>query len=124
MALPPPAGQLCFIRFDLLQGEGDYAYGFKPAFLEGPRRETEWGVYVHRRGSVFNQLRSLLKLNVVYFFVDGLRDEFKSAPPDICARKRAADTPRAGNGYWAHEWSDLVVHAKLIHSWPARQEAR
>ena len=80
-ALPPPAGKLCFIRFDLLQGEGDYAYGFKPAFLAGPRRETEWGVYVHKRGSVFDQLRSVLKLNVIYFFVDGLRDEFKAEPP-------------------------------------------
>jgi|GEM_PF-1645979 hypothetical protein len=124
VALPPPAGKLCFIRFDLLKGEGDYAYGFKPAFLEGPRRETEWGVYVHKRGSVFNQLRSALKLNVIYFYVDGLRDEFKASPPDICARAQAADTARAGNGYWAREWSDLVVHAKLIHGWPTGPEAR
>jgi len=65
-----------------------------------------------------------LKLNVIYFYVDGLRDEFKAAPPDICARKQAADTPRAGHGYWAQEWSDLVVRAKLIHGLPAGQEAR
>ena len=124
VALPPPAGKLCFIRFDQLKGEGDYAYGFKPAFLEGPRRETEWGVYVHKRGSVFDQLRSVLKLNVIYFYVDGLRDEFKASPPDICARKQAAGGPQAGNSYWAQQWSDLVVRAKLIHGWPAGQEAR
>ncbi len=124
VALPPPAGKLCFIRFDLIRGEGDYAYGFKPALLEGPRRETEWGVYVHKRGNVFDQLRSVLKLNVIYFYVDGLRDEFKAAPPDVCAWKQAADTPRAGHGYWAQEWSDLVVRAKLIHGLPAGQEAR
>jgi hypothetical protein len=120
VALPAPAGKLCYIRFDLIQGEGDYAYGFKPARLAGPRRETEWGVYVHKRGSVLNQLRSVLKLNAIYFFVDGLRDDYKAAPPDICARKQAADTPQAGNGYGAQEWSDLVVRAKLIHGWPAR----
>lgn len=50
VALPPPAGKLCFIRFDLLQGQGDYAYGFKPAHLGGPGHETAWGVYVHKRG--------------------------------------------------------------------------
>jgi hypothetical protein len=117
-ALPPPAGKLCFIRFDLIRGVGDYAYGFKPPFLEGPRRATEWGIYVHKRGSVFDPLRSVLKLNVIYFFVGGLRDEFKAAPPDICARKQAADTPRAGNGYWPQEWSEPVARAKLIHGWP------
>jgi len=118
VALPPPAGKLCYIRFDLIEGEGDYAYGFKPAQLAGPHRETEWGAYVHKRGSVLNQLRSVLKLNVVYFFVDGLRDEYKTAPPDICTRKQAAATPQAGNGYGAHDWSDLVVRAKLLRGWP------
>jgi len=53
-----------------------------------------------------------------------LRDEFKASPPDICARKRAAGTQPAGNGYWAQEWSDLVVRAKRIHGWPTGQEAR
>ena len=66
----------------------------------------------------------VLKLNVIYFYVDGLRDEFKASPPDIRARKQAASGPQAGNAYWAQEWSDLVVRAKLIHGWPAEQEAR
>jgi hypothetical protein len=113
---PPIAETLCYIRFDLLSGTGDYAYGFKPTSLGGPRKETEWGVYVHRRGNVLNQLRSSLSLNVIYFYVAEPRDE--SNKPDICARKQAADTPEAGHGYKASEWSDLVVRGKLTHGWP------
>lgn len=117
-AQPPAAGQLCYIRFDLIEGAGDYAYGFKPATIAGPRKASEWGVYVHQIGNIFNQLRSVLKLDVIYFFVDGLKDEHKSAPPDICARHQAAATPEAGHGYAAKEWSDLVVRGKLTHGWP------
>ena len=123
-AVPPTAGKLCYIRFDMIQGEGDYAYGFKPAFSPGPRRKTEWGFYVHKRGNAYEQLRSVLKLNVIYLFVDGLRDEFKAEPQDICARKQAAETLRGGTGYWPREWSDAVVHANLIHGWPTEEEAR
>ena len=32
VALPPPSGKLCFIRFDLIKGEGDYAYGLSRCF--------------------------------------------------------------------------------------------
>jgi hypothetical protein len=42
---PTPSGKLCYIRFDLVRGEGDYAYGFKPAEL-GPSAPGEWGVWV------------------------------------------------------------------------------
>ncbi|MGA9601076.1 MAG: hypothetical protein WBS22_12645, partial [Methylocystis sp.] len=45
VALPPPAGKLCFIRFDLVRGEGDFSYGFQPAGLAGPRNDKAWGVY-------------------------------------------------------------------------------
>jgi hypothetical protein len=118
---PPVDATLCYIRFDLLSGTGDYAYGFKPAALGGPRKDTEWGVYVHRRGNVFNQLRSSLSLNVVYFYVADPKEDYKKSPPDVCARKQAADTPEAGHGYKANEWSDLVVRGKLIHGWPPQR---
>ncbi len=118
-AKPEPAGKLCYIRFDFVSGQGDYAYGFKPAELGGPHKNTEWGVFVHKRGTVINQLRSALKLNVIYFYVDGLKPEYKDAP-DICAQKQSADTPEAGHGYKAKEWSDLVVRGKLIHGWPGQ----
>jgi len=118
VAVPPPAGKLCYIRFDVKQAEGDYAYGFKPKDLPGPRGETAWGVYVHKRGTVLDQLRSVLKLDAIYFYVDGLKDAYKAAPPDVCARKQAAGTPEAGGAYKAREWSDLVVRAKLVQGWP------
>jgi hypothetical protein len=116
---PPIDEKLCYIRFDLLEGSGDYAYGFKPAALGGPRKDTEWGVFVRRRGTVLDQLRSTLSLNVIYFYVGEPRDEYKNSPPDICARKQAADTPQAGHGYKASEWSDLVTKGKLTQGWPA-----
>jgi hypothetical protein len=116
---PPIPEKLCYIRFDLLEGTGDYAYGFKPAALGGPRKETEWGVYVHKRGNVLNQLRSSLSLNVIYFYVGEPKGEYAKLPLDICAQKQAANTPQAGHGYNASEWSDLVTKGKLIHGWPA-----
>ncbi len=111
--------KLCYIRFDLLEGTGDYSYGFKPASLGGARKDTEWGVYVHKRGTVLDQLRSTLSLNVIYFYVGEPKPEYKNSPPDICEKKQAADTPQAGHGYKANEWSDLVVRGKLTHGWPA-----
>lgn len=115
---PPVAGQLCYIRFDLVEGSGEYAYGFKPAAKAGARKDTEWGVYVHRRGNIFNQLRSILKLDVIYFYVADPKDEYKNAPLTICKDKQSADTPQAGHGYKHGEWSDLVVRGKLAHGWP------
>lgn len=118
IAQPPAAGQLCYIRFDLVEGVGDYTYGFKPAAIPGPPKAAEWGVFVHNRGTVLNQLRSILKLDVIYFFVDGVKDAHNSPPPDICARKQSAPTPEAGHGFAASEWSTLVVRGKLTHGWP------
>jgi hypothetical protein len=114
VAQPAPAGKLCYIRFDLAQGYGDFAYGFKPPQL-GAGNPTQWGVYVHKRGTVLNQQRSVLKMNVIYFYVDGPKP---GADPDICAKKQAAPTPQAGHGYTAPEWSDLIVRARLVHGWP------
>lgn len=114
----PVAEQLCYIRFDLIEGSGDYDYGFKPASIVGPRKETEWGVYVRRRGNIFNQLRSILKLDAIYFYVADPKDEYKNAPLTICKDKQSAKTPQAGNGYRRSEWSDLVVRGKLAHGWP------
>ena len=115
VAQPAPAGKLCYIRFDLLQGEGDYAFGFKPQQGALPAA-TQWGVYVHKRGTVLNQARSVLKMNVIYFFVDGPKSD--SVATDICVRKQAANTQQAGHGYNAPQWSDLVVRARLVHGWP------
>ena len=114
VALPPPAGKLCFIRFDLVRGEGDFSYGFKPAGLGGPRNDKAWGIYVHKRGTVTNQLRSILKLNAIYFFVDGPKTTVTAASDAICAQKQAA----VAQAYNAPEWSDLVVRAKLLRGWP------
>ena len=116
VAQPPAQGELCHIRFDLIHAEGDYGYGLKPAALGGVRKDTEWGVYVHKRGTVLNQMFSSLKMNVIYFYVDGLKQD---APKDVCARLRAAATPQAGNAFKG-EWSDLVVRARLIHGWPPK----
>lgn len=115
VAQPAPAGKLCYIRFDLIQGEGDYAYGFKPPQLGAAPRPDVWGVYVHRRGTVLNQARSVLKMNVVYFYVEGPK---ASAAADICEKKQAAPTAQAGHAYNAPEWSDLIVRARLIHGAP------
>jgi hypothetical protein len=118
VAQPAPAGKLCYIRFDLIQGAGDYAYGFKPPQL-GAANPTQWGVYVHKRGTVLNQQRSVLKMNVVYFYTDGLK---AGADAQICAKKQAAPTEQAGHGYNAKEWSDLIVRARLVHGWPQPAE--
>jgi hypothetical protein len=111
VALPPPSGKLCFIRFDLVRGEGEFAYGFKPAGAGGPRNDAVWGVYVHKRGTVTDQLRSVLKLNAIYFYVDGPKTSDADA---LCAQKQAA----AAHAYSGPEWSDLIVRAKLLHGWP------
>ncbi|BDV38383.1 hypothetical protein [Methylocystis bryophila] len=115
VALPPPSGKLCFIRFDLVRGEGDYSYGFKPSGAGGPANDKAWGVYAHKRGTVTDQLRSVLKLNVIYFFVDGPKTAQNGPSDDICAQKQAA----SAHAYTAPEWSDLVVRAKLLRGWPA-----
>lgn len=108
VAKPEPAGQLCFIRFDVVSGEGDFSYGLKPAEAAGPRKATEWGVHVLKRGTVTNQLRSALKMNVVYFYGEGAKSP---AAADFCVKKQSA-------GAYKGEWSELVVRAKLIHGWP------
>ncbi|MGD9657850.1 MAG: hypothetical protein AB7U61_09470 [Methylocystis sp.] len=108
---PAPQGELCYIRFDLIKGEGDYGYGFKPG---GPR-EVHWGVNVLKRGNVLNQLASRLKMNVVYFYAQGPKSADASA---VCARKQGAPTAEAGNAYRG-PWADLVTKSRLIHGWPA-----
>jgi hypothetical protein len=67
-------------------------------------------------GTVLTQARSVLKMNVVYFYVDGAKPS--AADPDICARKQAAETAQAGHAYSASEWSDLIVRARLVHGLP------
>jgi hypothetical protein len=68
-----------------------------------------------KRGTVLSQQRSVLKMNVVYFYVEGPTDGTAS---EICARKQAVTTPQAGHRYTAKEWSSLIVRARLIHGWP------
>ena len=113
---PTPSGELCYIRFDLVNGEGDFGYGFKPAGASGTRSHTQWGVNVLKRGTVLNQYYSALKLNAIYFLVEGPKNvEAKQ----VCARKQAAATPEAGNAYKG-PWSDLVTKVRTIHGWPAK----
>jgi hypothetical protein len=111
VAQPAPQGELCYIRFDLIKGDGDYGYGFRPG---GPR-DGHWGVNVLKRGTVLNQLASQLKMNVVYFYVQGPKSEAAKA---VCAGKQNAPTPAAGNAYKG-PWSELVTKSRLIHGWPA-----
>jgi hypothetical protein len=111
----PPRGELCYIRFDLVKGEGDFGYGLKPAGAAGPRKNNEWGVNVLKRGTVLNQYYSTLRLNVVYFFVEGPKSDAAKA---ICAQKQAAPTAEAGNAYKG-PWADLVTKARAVHGWPA-----
>jgi hypothetical protein len=118
IAKPTPEGKLCYVRFDLLRGEGAYSYGFRPEKLGGTGKTTEWGVWVKKIGDVLSQRRSVLKMNVIYFYVDAPKD---AAAETLCAQKQAAKTPQAGWGYTAPEWSDLVVRAKLVHGWPAAE---
>jgi len=112
---PPAAGELCYIRFDVAKAEGDYSYGLKPASAPGPRKNTEWGVNVMKRGTVLNQWYSALRMNVIYFFVDGPKAE---GAKEMCARKQSAPTAQAGNAYRG-PWADLVTKVKAIHGWPA-----
>ncbi|WP_036282978.1 hypothetical protein [Methylocystis sp. ATCC 49242] len=112
---PPASGELCYVRFDVVKGEGDYGFGLKPATAAGPRKNTEWGINVLKRGTVLNQWYSALRMNVIYFFVEGPKAE---GAKEICARKQAAPTAQAGNAYQG-PWSDLVTKAKAIHGWPA-----
>lgn len=114
VAAPAPAGKLCYIRFDVLKGEGEYAYGFKPSKL-GESQPGVWGVYVKKIGTVTDQARSVLKMNVVYFYVDEPKDD---GDQDVCAKKQAAQSQKAGNAFGAGVWSDLIVRAKLHHGWP------
>ena len=114
VAQPPPPGELCYIRFDLVRGEGDYSYGFKPPQL-GPSRPLEWGVWVKQRGTVLSQQRSVLKINVIYFYAEGPKN---ANAKDLCARKQASATAQAGHGYSAPDWSTLIVRAGLNHGWP------
>ena len=112
---PTPSGALCYIRFDLVKGEGDIGYGLKPAGAQGARSPAQWGVNVLKRGTVLNQYYSALKLNAIYFLVEGPKN---AEAKEICARKQAAATPEAGNAYKG-PWSDLVTKVRAIHGWPA-----
>ncbi|WP_457795978.1 hypothetical protein [Methylocystis sp. S23] len=111
----PPKGELCYVRFDLVKGEGDFGYGFKPGTTPADGKKASWGTNVLKRGDILNQWYSALKLNVVYFFVDGPKSP---AAKEICAEKQAAPTAEAGNAYKG-PWADLVTKAKAIHGWPA-----
>lgn len=115
VARPAPAGELCYTRFDLINGEGDYGYGLKPASAPGPRNNAHWGVNVLKRGTVTNQYYSALRLNVIQFYVDGPKDD---AAKEICARMQSAPTAAAGNGYKG-PWADLVTKVRAAHGWPA-----
>ena len=111
---PAPTGELCYIRFDLVKGEGDFGYGLKPASAPGARSPAQWGANVLKRGTVLNQYYSALKLNTIYFLVEGPKN---AEAKEICARKQAAATPEAGNAYKG-PWSDLVTKVRAIHGWP------
>jgi len=111
---PPPTGRLCFIRFDLIRGEGEYGYGFKPTVAPGTRNPAHWGVNVLKRGTVLNQYYSALRLNAIYFLVEGPRT---TDAMDVCARRQAEPTAAAGNAYRG-PWSDLVTKARGVHGWP------
>ncbi|WP_442754572.1 hypothetical protein ACNHKD_16495 [Methylocystis sp. JAN1] len=113
----PPKGELCYVRFDLVKGEGDYGYGFKPGTTPANRERVAWGANVLKRGDILNQWYSALKLNVVYFFVEGPKS---ATAKEICTQKQSAPTAEAGNAYKG-PWADLVTKAKAIHGWPARR---
>lgn len=112
---PQPDARLCFIRFDLIRGEGDYGYGLKPSAAPGgPRNPAHWGVNVLKRGTVLDQYYSSLRLNVIYFLVEGPRT---TDAMEFCARRQAAPTAAAGNAYRG-PWSDLVTRVRGVHGWP------
>lgn len=112
-----PRGELCYVRFDLLRGEGDYGYGFKPSAAPGERTATVWGTNVLKRGTVLDQYYSTLRLNVIYFFVEGPKSE---TAKEICQKKQSAPTAQAGNAYKG-PWADLVTRVRAIHGWPAQK---
>jgi hypothetical protein len=113
-----PKGELCYVRFDLLRGDGDYGYGFKPATAPGDRKNTViWGTNVLKRGTVLDQYYSTLRLNVIYFFVESPKTE---AAKEICAKIQSAPTAQAGNAYKG-PWSDLVTRVRAVHGWPAQK---
>lgn len=113
----PPKGELCYIRFDLVKGEGDFGYGFKPGTTPADRKNPVWGTNVLKRGDILNQRYSALKLNVVYFFVEGPKSP---TAKEICAQKQSAPTPEAGAAYKG-PWADLVTKVKAIHGGPTRK---
>lgn len=122
-AKPPATGKLCYIRFDLVKGEGDYAFGFRPNTEPSTQSPVVWGVFVHKRGDVVNQLRSTLSLNVIYFYVDEPREEFADEAATVCEKKQAAKTASAGAAYGDHPWSDLIVRALLKPGLPQQSSA-
>lgn len=109
----PPRGELCYVRFDLLTGEGEFGYGFRPG-AGAPGRPPVWGTNVLKRGTVTDQRYSRLALDVVYFFVDGPKSP---EARDLCAKKQAAPTAEAGNAYKG-PWADLVTRVKAVPGWP------
>jgi hypothetical protein len=113
----PPKGALCYVRFDLVKGGGDYGYGCKPGAAPQERKNTVWGANVLKRGTVLDQYYSALKLNVVYFFVEGPKS---ASATDLCAQKQSAATAEAGNAYKG-PWADLVTKARAIHGWPKQK---
>lgn len=112
-----PKGELCYVRFDLLRGAGDYGYGFKPASAPAERKNAVWGTNVLKRGTVLDQYYSTLRLNVIYFFVEGSKSP---TAKEICEKKQSAPTAQAGNAYRG-PWSDLVTRVRAIHGWPAQK---
>lgn len=110
-----PKGELCYVRFDLVKGEGDYGYGLNPAEPPGQRKNAVWGINVLKRGTVLNQYYSALRLNVIYFFVEGPKSD---AAREVCAKMQAAPTAEAGNAYKG-PWSELVTKARATHGWPS-----
>ncbi|MEK4034906.1 hypothetical protein WOC76_09265 [Methylocystis sp. IM3] len=112
-----PQGDLCYIRFDLVRGEGDYGYGFQPSVSPAERKNTVWGSNVLKRGTVLDQYYSALRLNVIYFFVDGPKSP---TAKEVCQKKQSAPTAQAGNAYRG-PWAELVTKVRAIHGWPAKK---
>jgi hypothetical protein len=108
----PPKGELCFVRFDLLTGEGDYGYGFKPGTSAG--NPPVWGSFALKRGTVTDQYYSRLTLNVIYFFVEGPKTP---QAKEICTKLQGAPTAEAGNAYKG-PWADLVTRVRAVPGWP------
>lgn len=114
---PQPRGELCYVRFDLVRGEGDYGYGFQPSVPPEERKNTVWGTNVLKRGTVLDQYYSALRLNVIYFFVEGPKS---ASAREVCQKKQSAPTAQAGNAYKG-PWAELVTKVRGIHGWPAKK---